>query len=286
MPKCNICKGPTRVWNGNAEPVTKTLLNSKFQYTILFFVLLLLHVAAGVYFNGYSAWWLGACVLACLTILVLGSIFIGWNFYLRSVNHLPILSVKFDGGQLSVQQRGKQIALTFDDGPAAHTEQILDCLHREDVPATFFLIGKNIAGKEQLLERMKAEGHSIGNHSFDHGFHFDWQSAAKMQDELERTNEAIEAVTGTAVKLFRPPYGVTNPNLAKAIRNSGMKSIGWNLRSMDTVAKDPQALLDKILKKVKSGDIILLHDRCAITANILPELIAALKKRDFSFTTP
>ncbi len=275
----------TRAWNGNAEPVTTPLLNSKFQYTILFFILLLLHVAAGVYFNGYSAWWLLVCVLVCFIVLTLGSIFIGWNFYLRSVNHLPFLSVKFDGGQLSVQQRGKQVALTFDDGPAAYTAQILDCLDRENIQATFFLIGKNIAGNEPVLQRMKAAGHSIGNHSFDHGFNFDWQSAAKMQEEIERTNVAIETVTGTPVKLFRPPYGVTNPNLAKAIRNSSMKSIGWNLRSMDTVAKDPHTLLDKILKKVKSGDIILLHDRCAITADMLPELIAALKKRDFSFAT-
>jgi peptidoglycan/xylan/chitin deacetylase (PgdA/CDA1 family) len=225
-------------------------------------------------------------VLGCLAVLVLGSIFIGWNFYLRSVNHLPILSIKFDEGQLSLQQRGKQVALTFDDGPAGYTEAILDYLRREGVPATFFLIGKNIAGREQLVKRMKAEGHSIGNHSFDHGFNFDWQSAARMQAEIERTNEAIEAVTGTPVKLFRPPYGVTNPNLAKAIRNSGMKSIGWNLRSMDTVARDEQALLDKILKKVKSGDIILLHDRCSITAAILPRLITALKERGFGFATP
>ncbi len=224
-------------------------------------------------------------MLLCLGILALGSIYIQWNFYLRSVNHLPILNIKFEGGQLSVQQSGKQVALTFDDGPAEYTEQILDCLKREGIPATFFLIGKHIAGKEVIVKRMQAEGHSIGNHSFDHGFNFDWQSAAKMQAEIERTNETITAVTGMPVKLFRPPYGVTNPNLAKAIRNSGMKSIGWNLRSLDTVAKAPLPLLDKIMKKVKAGSIILLHDRCAVTAELLPELIAALKKRGFGFAT-
>lgn len=286
MQKCNTCKGLIPAWNGKRFLSKRRLrLNSKFQYTLLFFILLLLHVAAGVYFNDYSPWWLLACVLACLGVLTLGSICIRWNFYLRSVNHLPILNVKFDGGQLSVQQRGKQIALTFDDGPAEYSETILDCLKVENVSATFFLIGKNIAGREQIVRRMKAEGHSIGNHSFDHGFNFDWQSAAKMQAEIEQTNDVIEAVTGTPVKLFRPPYGVTNPNLAKAIRNSGMKSIGWNLRSLDTAAKDPQQLLNKILKKVKAGDIILLHDRCAITAGILPQLIAELKRRGFDFAT-
>lgn len=242
-------------------------------------------MAAGVYFNGYSPWWLLVCVLLCLTVLALGSMYIQWNFYLRSVNHLPFLNIKFDGGQLSVQQSGKQVALTFDDGPAEYTTQVLDCLKKEGVPATFFLIGKNIAGKENIVQRIKAEGHSIGNHSFNHGFNFDWQSAAKMLAEIEQTNEAITAITGTPVKLFRPPYGVTNPNLAKAIKNSGLKSIGWNLRSLDTVAKAPQPLLEKIMKKVKAGSIILLHDRCAVTAELLPELIAALKKRGFDFAT-
>lgn len=181
--------------------------------------------------------------------------------------------------------RGKQIALTFDDGPAEHTEAVLDILKKEQVPATFFIIGKNIKGKESTLLRMQAEGHIIGNHSFNHGFNFDWQSASKMGEEIEHTNTAIEALTGKEVTLFRPPYGVTNPNLGKALRYTGLKSIGWNLRTMDTVAKDNQQLLNKILTKVKAGDIILLHDRCAITAEILPELIATLKKRGFGFAT-
>lgn len=241
-------------------------------------------MTAGVWFNGYSAWWLLACVLVLISILTLGSIFIRWNFYLRSVNRLPIVQVRFDGSQVALQQRGRQVVLSFDDGPADYTEQVLDILKQEQVPAIFFLIGKNIAGREDTLRRMMAEGHVIGNHSFGHGFNFDWQSAANMEAELLRTSETIEAVTGSAVKWFRPPYGVINPNLAKAIRNSGMKSMGWSLRSMDTVAKDEAQLLQKILRKVKPGDIILLHDRCTVTAAILPELIQALKKKGFSFT--
>jgi peptidoglycan/xylan/chitin deacetylase (PgdA/CDA1 family) len=244
-----------------------------------------LHVAAGVYFNGYSAWWLLACVIAFIAVLVLGSIYIQWNFYFRSVNKIPLLNVKFDQEKFSVINRGKEVALTFDDGPAEHTEAVLDILKKEKVQATFFIIGKNIAGKENLLKRMQAEGHSIGNHSYNHGFNFDWQSASKMLEEIEQTNQAIESVTGTPVTLFRPPYGVTNPNLGKALRNSNLKSIGWNLRSMDTVAKDEKQLLNKILNRVKAGDIILLHDRCSITAAVLPELITALKKRGFTFAT-
>lgn len=225
------------------------------------------------------------CFIAFTIVLALGSIYIQWNFYFRSVNTIPLLSVKFDQDKFSIANRGKEVALTFDDGPAEETNAVLDILKRENVAATFFLIGKNIAGREHIVSRMQAEGHSIGNHSFHHGFNFDWQSAARMLEEIEQTNQAIEAITGQQVKLFRPPYGVTNPNLAKALRNSGLKSIGWNLRSMDTVAKEEERLLDKILSKVKAGDIILLHDRCAITVAILPQLISELKKRGFSFAT-
>ncbi|WP_190277359.1 polysaccharide deacetylase family protein [Taibaiella lutea] len=260
-------------------------MNSKFSYSLLFFLLLLAHVAAGVYFNGYSPWWILWCILAYITLLVLASIKIQWNFYFKSLNLLPILKITFEKGQLQLVQNQKQIALTFDDGPAEQTEAVLDILKKENIKATFFLIGKNIQGRETLVQRMFDEGHSIGNHSFNHGFNFDWQSASRMTDELVQTNEAIENITKQEVKLFRPPYGVTNPNLAKAVTNTGLKSIGWSLRSMDTIAKSESELLEKILKQVKARDIILLHDRCAVTAAILPDLIKELKKRNYSFAS-
>lgn len=184
-----------------------------------------------------------------------------------------------------VHKTGKQVALTFDDGPAADTEAILNSLQAEKVKAVFFIIGKNIAGNENLIRRMKAEGHVIGNHSYFHGFNFDWQSAKKMQEEIEATNTALENITGEKPVLFRPPYGVTNPNLGKAIRGTGMKSIGWNLRSMDTVAKDETTLRNKIIAGIKPGSIVLLHDRCSITAHMLPSLIREIKKRGYTFAT-
>lgn len=238
-----------------------------------------------MYSGDYAWWWLLAATLAYTVLLALGSMNIRWNFYFRSVNRLPILKVSFESGQMSVNQRGKQLALTFDDGPAPTTPAVLDILKQEGVQATFFLIGKNIAGNENMVQRMQAEGHNIGNHSFNHGFNFDWQSAGRMLAEIEQTSEAITSVTGQPVSLFRPPYGVTNPNLAKAVRNSGLRSIGWSLRSRDTVAGDGQALRNKILAKVKSGDIILLHDRCQVTVDMLPSLLQELKNRGYSFAT-
>jgi peptidoglycan/xylan/chitin deacetylase (PgdA/CDA1 family) len=259
---------------------------NKFQITTLFFLVLLAHVVGGIYFSGYTWWYVVICVIIYLTILVIGSTCIQYNFYLISINRLPLVQVKFDGSKFKIDAQEKRIALTFDDGPANFTEAILDILKKENIPATFFLIGKNIEGNEALLKRMIIEGHSIGNHSFHHGFNFDWKRSSKMAAEILETNTAIEAVTQIPTTLFRPPYGVTNPNLAKAIKKTGVKSIGWSLRSMDTVAKDPQKLLSKILNQVKSGDIILLHDSCAITLQILPQLLRSLKEKNFSFDKP
>jgi peptidoglycan-N-acetylglucosamine deacetylase len=104
-----------------------------------------------------------------------------------------------------------------------------------------------------------------------------------MLAEMNRTNDLIESITGKRPKLFRPPYGVTNPNVAKAVRLSGMHSIGWSIRSFDTTAKDPEALLQRILSQLTGGDIILLHDSMPITCKILTELIIRARQKGFTF---
>lgn len=239
-----------------------------FRYVSILFVvaMLLLDVA---YFNSNISWmWLLVLPVVYVHLLVLGAIYIQWNFYLFSFN------------------RGKnkqQIALSFDDGPAAETAAILDILKKEQVPAAFFTIGKNAAAHPELVRRWDAEGHLIGNHSYNHGFNFDWQSSRKMQQEITDTNAVVARLTGKKPRLFRPPYGVTNPNLARAVKHTGMDSIGWNVRSFDTKAKDPQQLLARILGKLQGGDIILLHDSMGITKEILTDLIAQARKKGFTF---
>lgn len=239
-----------------------------FRNTTAIFILLLLALDAGYFFPGLSWGWIIVLLVVYVHLLVLGSIYIRWNFYFRSFH------------------RGKdqqQIALSFDDGPAANTAAILDILQAQHVPAAFFAIGKNAAAHPQLVKRWQAEGHVIGNHSYHHGFNFDWQSAKRMQAEIEQTNNTIAAITGQRPKLFRPPYGVTNPNLAKAVHRSQMHSIGWSLRSFDTKAKDPELLLKSILSQLKGGDIILLHDSIDVTLQILTPLITEARKKGFIF---
>jgi peptidoglycan/xylan/chitin deacetylase (PgdA/CDA1 family) len=168
----------------------------------------------------------------------------------------------------------KVVAITFDDGPLLqHTPEILDILKQQNVPAAFFCIGNRIAGNESLLKRINEEGHIAGNHSYSHHFWFDMFGADKMLAELELTDNTIERAIGKRPRLFRPPYGVTNPNLKKAVKKGKYTSIGWNIRSLDTVVKQPGELMQRITPFIKPGAVILLHDSMEVTVQTLPALI-------------
>lgn len=214
-------------------------------------------------------WWVFMLLpLPYITALVWGACNVGSNFY------IPVVC--------AADTKEKVIAITFDDGPLLHhTPEILDILQREQAPAAFFCIGGRIGGNESLLRRIDAEGHVIGNHSFSHHFWFDMFGPDKMLAELKQMDDAVERVTGKRPRLFRPPYGVTNPNLAKAIRKGAYTPIGWNIRSLDTVAKDKDQLLERIRQGIKPGAVLLLHDSMEVTVQALPSLIQQLKKEGY-----
>lgn len=163
----------------------------------------------------------------------------------------------------------KSIALTFDDGPNEHTIAVLDTLKKYDAKASFFCIGKQMAAHTQIVSRMIAEGHTIGNHSYDHKKLFPMQSIQRMVSEIKQTNSIIEKLTGKTARFFRPPFGVTNPNLAKAVEETGQQVVGWNLRTFDTVKKNKSKLAVQIIKRIRPGSVILLHDNRAETSQLL-----------------
>ena len=206
-------------------------------------------------------------VLIFLSVLFFACINLSWNFF------IPTICQAFTNE--------KVVALSFDDGPAGFTENILDTLRQNEAPATFFCIGRNIAGKEQTLQRIKDEGHIIGNHSYSHAYGFDMWGAAKMTADMKNMNAAAQKAIGVEPLLFRPPYGVINPALASAIKRGKFTSIGWNIRSFDTRINDKQKLTSRIIGQLKPGSIILLHDSMEITASILPELINQIKREGY-----
>jgi peptidoglycan/xylan/chitin deacetylase (PgdA/CDA1 family) len=173
---------------------------------------------------------------------------------------------------------GNSVALTFDDGPLpVMTERILDILKSHQAPAAFFCIGRRVEKNPDILKKISDDGHVIGNHSFLHGKFFDLQSSRKMANELQLTDRVIEETIGAKPRFFRPPYGVTNPNLAKAIRHCGHITVGWNVRSFDTMTKDEEVLFTRVTKNLQAGDIVLFHDYCESTVNVLPRVLEYIR---------
>jgi peptidoglycan/xylan/chitin deacetylase (PgdA/CDA1 family) len=180
----------------------------------------------------------------------------------------------------------KLIALSFDDGPhPEYTPQTLNILKQYDLKATFFVIGARIAGNENILKRIHTEGHQTGNHSFSHKNTFPLLGAKKMAADLLQCEQAIEQVTGCAVKWFRPPFGVTNPNVAKAVKIRNYKVAGWSIRSLDTVKTDKDKVVRRVVSKLHPGAVVLLHDHLPDTPYILEQIIVQAKEKGYEFVT-
>ena len=148
---------------------------------------------------------------------------------------------------------GKCVALTFDDGPNEDcTEKLLDGLKERNVRATFFLMGQNIEGNEEIVKRMKAEGHLIGNHSYSHVQLTKAGSDAVCQ-AVDRTSRMIEEITGERPQYMRPPYGDWNEELECRV---GMTTVLWSVDSLDWKLRNTNRVVKRVLKDVEDGDII------------------------------
>jgi len=180
------------------------------------------------------------------------------------------------------EKKGKVVALTFDDGPdKEQTPKVLDILKEYDIKTTFFYIGSKIKGNESILLRMKEEGHLIGNHTFNHFFSFPLYTSQRMGRELSDCEKAIEEVTGERTILFRPPFGITNPTIAKVVRTTGYLTIGWSIRSLDTCKKE-NTVLKRIKRGLKPGAVILLHDPLPQSDSLLRKVLDLLKENDYT----
>jgi peptidoglycan glcNAc deacetylase len=184
--------------------------------------------------------------------------------------------------KVQAEKHKKVVALTFDDGPnATTTPQALDILAKYKIKATFFVQGKNVAGNEAILKRMKAEGHEVGNHSWDHPV-LTKLSLEDAKKQLTDTESAITSVLGTSSKLMRPPYGAISDD----IRNSlDLSFILWDVDSLDWKSKNEAAILAEIQRQASNGSIILMHDIHQTSVNSLPKVIEYLQGEGYSFVT-
>lgn len=228
-------------------------------------ITLFVFVAAGmacVFFQHY--WWLVFVVFLYLLLLFLAVLIPQLNFFVESLHRIPA--------------SGNSVVLTFDDGPMpGHTEKVLAVLAEKKAKACFFLIGKNMEQHPELVKQIITEGHQVGHHSYSHVNTFPMWSTQKVKEDIAKAATILEDITGQQNLRFRIPFGLSNPNIAKAIQQCNFQSIGWSLRTYDTMSKSKEQLVQTILSKVKAGDIILLHDWGTYTVDALPEIIDGVR---------
>lgn len=175
----------------------------------------------------------------------------------------------------------KIVSITFDDGPHRETVKILDILKKHEIKATFFCIGKNARSHPQILQRIVADGHTIGNHTWSHSPLIDFFGRQRIYEELMQTDNFLSDFTKQKISYFRPPYGVTNPRIAHAVERLGHRVIGWNIRSLDTVIKSEHAIFNRIRKRISPGGIVLLHDTNPRAAKVLEVTIKYLHDNNY-----
>jgi peptidoglycan/xylan/chitin deacetylase (PgdA/CDA1 family) len=207
-----------------------------------------------------------------ITALVYAGLFLGYS----ALFFYGVYKIDFNFfivSACSKETANKEIAISFDDGPGNYTLEILQILKKQQIKAAFFCIGKQIKTREDLFRQIHEQGHLIGNHSYSHHVLFDFLPGHAMLKDLQRMDAIMAKLIGLKPKLFRPPFGVTLPWMNTAVSRGGYLSVGWSVRSMDTVIDDENELLDKVMNSLKPGAIYLFHDTNATTPAILSEFI-------------
>jgi peptidoglycan-N-acetylglucosamine deacetylase len=241
----------------------------KYQKISIAFLLLTASVIVADQYTHIGIWVYICIIIAFTGLLAYGSMNISSDYYCRVL--------------CFAETDEKKIALTFDDGPDnSVTPAILELLKRHNIKAAFFAIGHKAEENPDLIRKINDEGHIIGSHSYSHHFFFDLFGLKKMIIELQKTESILNKILDKKIRMFRPPYGVTNPPLARALKMMKYHIIGWSLRSKDTVLQEDR-LFERLTKKVKPGDIIIFHDTNAHTLNVLDKFIIFARENNFSF---
>ena len=207
-----------------------------------------LTVLGGWWLLGWPLLWPGLLALLLMAIAVDGVTRASSSLFISTVSH--------------GSRDGNKVAITFDDGPdPVVTPALLELLAQHQARATFFVIGRTLAEQPALGRRMVAEGHVLANHSWQHSYFQNFRLWRWQSEEIARCERSIEEVTGRAsTRLYRPPVGMKTGDHARAITELGLKVVAWSVHSHDTISPDPQGMARRVLKRVRGGDIILLHD--------------------------
>jgi peptidoglycan/xylan/chitin deacetylase (PgdA/CDA1 family) len=191
----------------------------------------------------------------------------------------------------------KLVALTFDDGPSQWTAGVLDALAEHGARGTFFLVGSAVEQHPELVTRMLAEGHELGNHTYSHP-HLSAVSEETIASELERAGAAIEAVSGSRPRLFRPPHFDADVRVYRVAAAQGIDAVvGASVISRDWAERTPEPIVERVLREVGPGDIVNLHDGAPTsgipkaaetrkaTVEAVARIAAVLRAEDYDLVT-
>jgi len=154
----------------------------------------------------------------------------------------------------------KKIGLTYDDGPNdPHTLRLLELLAKHSARATFFLIGRYVQQRPDIVREIVNAGHAIGNHTFTHP-HLPFLSNQQTQREFERCQQAIADAVGVAPAIFRPPFGMRRPGTFQIANALGLEAIMWSITGFDWKAPVAAKISGRVNRLIRGGDVVLLHD--------------------------
>lgn len=175
-----------------------------------------------------------------------------------------------------------KIALTFDDGPhPVYTPMLLEGLRKRGVKATFFLIGKNIEGNEEIVKQMAEQGNIVGNHTYNHVKINDLPDLQACE-EMKKTSDLVKKITGETTCYIRPPFGEWDEHLDCGM---DMISVMWTIDPLDWTTQNVSQVVNKVVTEAKENDIILLHDCYASSVEAAFEIIDQLQAEGFEFVT-
>ena len=193
----------------------------------------------------------------------------------QAVNSQSILAMQ-------AEELPPRVALTFDDGPhRIYTRNLLDGLRERGVKATFFVVGENIPGNEDLIRQMEEDGHLIGNHTYDHA------DISKLSDEencreLQKTSDLIKEITGHGTAYVRPPFGNWKDTMDCRIT---MISVKWTIDTLDWKNRNVREIIGKVMQQISDHDIILMHDYYETSVEAALQIVDRLLEEGYEFVT-
>jgi peptidoglycan/xylan/chitin deacetylase (PgdA/CDA1 family) len=227
--------------------------------------------------------WVAGAVLVNHVLLALGGLWPRSTWLGANMRRLPDAAVA-----------RREVAVTIDDGPDPEvTPQVLALLDAHGAKATFFCIAEQAARHPQLVREIVARGHSVQNHSHRHSHTFSLLGPQAFAREIQRSQETLAQLTGQRPTFFRAPAGFRNLFLAPVLDRHGLQLVSWTRRGFDTARRDPAGVLQRLVRTLAAGDILLLHDRgSAVTAGgkpvvleVLPVLLQEIRHKDLNAVT-